>query len=93
MMIEEGGGEVYRPGGEGMSLRYKEAVERVITRVPVKNGVVDIDSIWIETSLPYTLLEEILRRDDLNLPENVERINLTSRIRRKGNRNGKTKRR
>jgi len=76
-----------------MSLRYKEAVERVIGRVPVKNGVVDIDSIWIETSLPYTILEEILRRDDLKLPENVERINLTSRIRRKEKRNGKTKHR
>jgi len=93
MMVEKEEGDVSRPGGGEMALRYKEAVERVIARVPVKNGVVDIDSIWIETSLPYTLLTEILRRDDLKLPENVERINMTSRIRRKGKRNGKTKRR
>lgn len=92
-MTEQDAADRYPAGGEGMSLRYKEAVERVIGRVPVKNGVVDIDSIWIETSLPYTILEEILRRDDLKLPENVERINLTSRIRRKEKRNGKTKHR
>ncbi|HHK67239.1 hypothetical protein DRJ24_03180 [Candidatus Acetothermia bacterium] len=92
-MAEEGARDRHRAGGEGMSLRYKEAVERVISHLPVKNGVVDIDSIWIETSLPYTLLDEILRREDLKLPENVERINLTSRVRRKGKRSGKTKRR
>jgi len=76
-----------------MSVRYKEAIERVIARVPVKNGVVDIDSIWIETSLPYTILEEILRRDDLKLPEKVERINLTSRVGQGRRRSGRTKRR
>jgi len=92
-MVTEEETDEYRPGGEGMSLRYKEAVERVIPRVPVRNGVVDIDSIWIETSLPYTLLEEILRRDDLKLPENVERINMTSRLKQRGKRSGKTKRR
>jgi len=88
MMAEEEATDGYRAGGEGMSLRYKAAVERVIPH----HGVVDIDSIWIETSLPYTLLEEILRRDDLKLPENVERINLTSRVKRREKRSGKRKR-
>jgi len=92
MMAEEEATDGYRAGGEGMSLRYKAAVERVIPHLPVRNGVVDIDSIWIETSLPYTLLEEILRRDDLKLPENVERINLTSRVKRREKRSGKRKR-
>jgi hypothetical protein len=64
-----------------MVLRYKQAVEKAIARLPAKNGVVDIDSIWVETSLPYDLLQEILTRDDLVLPEHVERINIKSRVR------------
>ena len=75
-----------------MLATYKLALERVIARVPVKNGVVDIDSIWVETSLPYDLLRKILQRDDLVLPENVERINLKSGA-RKGGRRGRSARR
>ncbi len=59
---------------EEMLDRYKVAVERALLRVPVKNGVVEINSVWVETSLPYDLLEMILRRDDLQRPPNVERI-------------------
>ncbi|MDD4902929.1 MAG: hypothetical protein PHV11_00670 [Candidatus Bipolaricaulis sp.] len=58
---------------------YKVAVERALPRIPVKNGVVDIDSIWVETSIPFDILESILRREDLTLPPNVERIHLKSR--------------
>ncbi|MGD9676017.1 MAG: hypothetical protein AB7V19_04965 [Candidatus Bipolaricaulia bacterium] len=58
---------------------YKVAVERALPRIPVKNGVVDIDSIWVETSIPFDILELILRREDLTLPPNVERIHLKSR--------------
>ena len=75
-----------------MLATYKLALERVIARLPVKNGVVDIDSIWIETSIPYDILRTILQRDDLVLPENVERINLKSRA-RKGDRRGRSRRR
>lgn len=75
-----------------MTLCYKQAVERVIPHLPIRNGVVDIDSIWVETSLPYDLLQSILRRDDLELPDNVERINLKSRI-DQGARSGKSRRR
>jgi len=50
-----------------MLARYKQAVERAIPHVPVKNGVVEIDSLWVETSIPYTLLLEILARNDLIL--------------------------
>ena len=64
-----------------MLSRYKQAVERVIPHLPVRNGVVDIDSVWVETSIPYQLLGEILARDDLALPENVQRINTKSRVR------------
>jgi len=70
---------------------YKQALERSIARLPVKNGVVDIDAIWIETSIPYDLLRKLLQRDDLQLPENVERINLKSQV-RKRERRGRSKR-
>jgi len=70
------------PVSDEMIANYKTAVERAIPHLPVKNGVVDIDSIWIETSIPYELLEGILRREDLELPENVERINRKSRVKK-----------
>ena len=80
------------PTEEEMLLRYKQAVERVLPHLPAKNGVVDIDSIWIETSIPYALLHTILTRPDLVLPEHVERINTKSRL-RPGEKNGSPKRR
>jgi hypothetical protein len=71
---------------KAMLPRYKDAVERAIQHLPVKNGVVDIDSIWVETSLPLALLRTLLQRDDLKLPENVERVNLKSRTQGGGRR-------
>ena len=76
---------------DDMLSRYKAAVEKAIRSVPVKNGVVDIDSIWVETSMPFDLLREILSRPDLDLPENVERVSTKSK-RRTGDTGGKTKR-
>lgn len=78
--------------GEEMLANYKQALERAIARLPVKNGVVSIDAIWTETSIPYDLLRKLLRREDLKLPENVERVNLKSHV-RKGERRGGSKRR
>jgi len=78
---------------KAMGQRYKDAVERAIPHLPVKNGVVDIDSIWVETSIPYEILRDLLQRGDLALPENVERINLKSRTRKEGgSRRGKRRR-
>ena len=77
---------------EEMLANYKQAVERAMARIPVKNGVVDIDAIWVETSIPFDLLRSLLGRDDLQRPENVERINLQSNL-RKGERRGGAKRR
>ena len=68
---------------EEMTASYKQAIERAIAHLPVKNGVVNIESIWIETSIPYKILDELLRRDDLELPDNVDRINLKSSVRAK----------
>lgn len=91
-MTERVDSGVHAAEADDMSLRYKDAVERAIPRVPVKNGVVDIDSIWVETSLPHDLLHSILRREDLKLPANVERINLKSRV-QQGERRAKPRRR
>lgn len=68
---------------EEMTASYMQAIERAISHLPVKNGVINIDSIWIETSIPYEILDELLRRDDLELPDNVDRINLKSNVRAK----------
>lgn len=68
---------------EEMTASYKQAIERAIAHLPVKNGVINIDSIWIETTIPYEILNELLRRDDLELPDNVDRINLKSNVRTK----------
>lgn len=62
---------------------YKQAVEKAISHLPVKNGVINIDSIWVATSLPYEILNEVLRQEDLVLPDNVDRINLKSNVRSK----------
>jgi hypothetical protein len=66
---------------EEMKANYKLAVEKAIAHLPVKNGVINIDSIWIATSIPYEILNEVLRQDGLLLPDNVDRINLKSNVR------------
>jgi hypothetical protein len=60
---------------EEIWLHYQQAVEKVLPRIPVKNGLIDINSLWIETSLPYDLLQAIIRENKIILPANVERIN------------------
>ena len=70
-----------RSADEEMQANYRLAVEKAISHLPVKNGVINIDAIWIATSIPYEILNEVLRREDLQLPENVDRINLKSKVR------------
>ena len=53
---------------------YRRAIERVLPEIPVENGAIDIDSIWVETSLPRDLIIEIVQAGGLQLPPNVERI-------------------
>jgi hypothetical protein len=54
--------------------KYKQAIEQAITELPVEDGSVSLESIWLETSLPRDLILEILRGEQLQLPANVERI-------------------
>lgn len=92
METEQTGAVQRAAKSEEMLANYKQALERAIARLPVKNGVVSIDAIWTETSIPYDLLRTLLQREDLRLPENVERINLKSHV-RKGEERGGSKRR
>jgi hypothetical protein len=69
---------------EEMITRYRQAIERSLSRVPVKNGVIDIDAIWVETSIPFHLLREIISTGDIKLPPNVDRINMSPQVGRAG---------
>lgn len=60
-------------GLEAYRERYREAIERVLPGLPVENGTISIDSIWVETSLPRDLIIEIVQ-EGLKLPPNVERV-------------------
>ena len=92
METEQTGAVQRAANSEEMLANYKQALERAIARLPVKNGVVNIDAIWTETSIPYDLLRKLLQREDLRLPESVDRINLKSHV-RKGEQRGGSKRR
>lgn len=66
-------------GLEAYRQRYREAIERVLPELPVENGTISIDSIWVETSLPRDLIIEIAREGGLALPLNVEQITVEKR--------------
>lgn len=53
---------------------YKRAIEKALPLLPVRNGMVHTRDIWLETSLPIDLIKEIVRGNDLELPENVKGI-------------------
>ncbi len=55
---------------------YKRAIEKALPLLPVKNGMIDIRDIWLETSLPIDLIKEIVQGDTLKLPENVKGIRI-----------------
>jgi len=54
--------------------KYKKAIEKALPEIPVENGAITLEAIWLETALPEDLILEILRSDELELPPNVERI-------------------
>ncbi len=62
---------------------YRRAIERAMERVPVRNGVVALRDLWLETSLPQDLLVEVLQEDGLRLPPHVERVDLSMNRRKR----------
>jgi hypothetical protein len=73
---------------------YKRAIEAALGRVPVRNGVVSVRDLWLETSLPLDLITEILKENGIEFPPQVKRVDLGDRAplrKRKGARNGRRK--
>jgi len=65
--------------GEGSSFsysRYAKAIEGALDKVPVKNGVVSIELVQLETSLPRDLIEELLDRGEVSFPDKVKEIRM-----------------
>lgn len=56
--------------------KYRRAIEKALAEIPVENGSIHINSIWLETSLPKDLIAEIIKdkHNELKFPANVERI-------------------
>jgi hypothetical protein len=53
---------------------YARAIEKVLAEVPVVNGTVDLETIWMELALPRDLLIEVFQTMPMRLPAHVERV-------------------
>lgn len=62
---------------------YRRAIEKAMERVPVRNGVVALRDLWLETSLPQDLLVEMLQENGLQMPPHVERVDLNVKRRKR----------
>lgn len=62
---------------------YCRALEKAFERVPVRNGVVAAEDLWLETAIPIDLIVELLESDGVKIPPHVERVDL-GRVKRKG---------
>ncbi len=58
---------------------YRRAIEEALKKVPVRNGVVSVRDLWLETALPMGLIVELLQSDGVQLPAHVVRVDLTRR--------------
>jgi len=68
---------------------YRRAIEKAMERVPVRNGVIALRDLHLETSLPEDLLAEVLQEDGLRLPPQVERVDLNSSHTNRRKKNGR----
>jgi len=55
---------------------YRRAIEKALERVPVRNGVVSIRDLWLETALPMELMADLLQADGIQMPSHVVRVDL-----------------
>lgn len=55
---------------------YRRAIEKALERVPVRNGVVSIRDLWLETALPTELIADLLQADGIQMPVHVVRVDL-----------------
>ncbi|MGB9757328.1 MAG: hypothetical protein ACPLRP_02470 [Candidatus Bipolaricaulaceae bacterium] len=61
---------------------YCRALEKAFERVPVRNGVVSVQDLWLETAIPVDLIVELLESDGVKIPPHIERVDF-GRSRRK----------
>ncbi len=54
--------------------KYQKAIEVTLQSLPVINGVIDLDSIWLECALPKDLIIDIFGSQEIELPANVEKV-------------------
>ncbi len=54
--------------------RYAEAIEGALNRLTVKNGVVRVRQIQLETSVPKDIIHEVLDKELVEFPERIDRI-------------------
>ncbi len=54
--------------------RYAGAVEEALGKLAVKNGVVKIRQIQLETSIPKDLIVEVLDKEMVEFPERIDKI-------------------
>ncbi len=54
--------------------RYARAIEKTLAEVPVVNGVVDVEALWMELALPRDLIIEVFQTVEIRLPPHVERV-------------------
>lgn len=53
---------------------YARAIEKTLAEVPVVNGAVDLETLWMELGLPRDLIIEVLETMEIKLPPHVEKI-------------------
>lgn len=53
---------------------YARALEKMLNEVPVVNGAVDLETLWLESALPHDLIIEVLGTMEVRLPPHVEKI-------------------
>lgn len=67
--------------GIGQSLeRYVKAIEAALPQLCVEDGVLKLEDIWLETSIPRDLVREILQNVPLVWPANVAHIALDGKV-------------
>lgn len=57
---------------------YCRALEEAFARVPIRNGVVSVEDLWLETAIPMDLIAELLEGDGVKIPPHVERVDFGS---------------
>lgn len=55
---------------------YRRAIEKALERVPVRNGVVSIRDLWLETALPVELIADLLQADGIRMPPHIVRVDV-----------------